>query len=84
MDERSRQIELLHTPVGEEWSGRTRYGAATWFYEHGEMTADVLEVYRTVCRLDAQDPIPVILERCGPSIWTAGGGAKPAVLRGKG
>ncbi len=70
MDERERQLQLLRAPVGEFWSGRTRYGAATWFYEHDEMPADVLEIYRISCRLDAQDPLPIILEQCGPSHWT--------------
>ncbi len=70
MGERERQLQLLRTPVGEYWSGRARYGAATWFYEHGEMAADVLEVYRISCRLDGQDPVPIIVERCGPSRWT--------------
>jgi hypothetical protein len=70
MAERDRQLDLLHTPVGELWSGRARYGAAMWFYEQGEMPADVLEVYRVSCRLDWQDPLPIILERCGPSVWT--------------
>lgn len=71
MTERERQIRLLHTPVGEYWSGRARYGAATWFYEQGEMPAEILEVYRVSCRLDAQDPVPIIFEKFGPSVWTA-------------
>ena len=70
MNERERQLDLLHTPLGEYWSGRARYAAATWFYEIGEMPADVLEVYRISCRLDRQDPLPIILESCGASRWS--------------
>ena len=45
MDEETRQNwELIKTPPGIEWSGRTRYAAATFLYHRGEMSAEVLEV----------------------------------------
>ena len=37
---------LVNTPLGEEWSGRTRYAAAMFFHKRGEMSAEALEVYR--------------------------------------
>ena len=33
------QWELVNTPLGEKWSGRTRYAAAMFFYKRDEMTA---------------------------------------------
>jgi len=51
---------LILTPLGEDWSGRTRYGAAMYFYSRGEMSADVLEVYRICCRQDHEDPVEVM------------------------
>lgn len=61
MDDETRQNwELVKTPPGIEWSGRTRYGAATFLYHQGEMSAEVLEVYRICSRLDAEDPLDVL------------------------
>lgn len=61
MDEEARrQWDLVRTPPGIEWSGRTRYAAATFFYHSGEMDAETLEVYRICSRLDAEDPLAVL------------------------
>jgi hypothetical protein len=61
MDDETRQNwELVKTPPGIEWSGRTRYAAATFLYHQGEMSAEVLEVYRICSRLDAEDPLDVL------------------------
>jgi len=30
---------LINTPLGQSWSGRTRYAAAMFFYKRGEMSA---------------------------------------------
>ena len=51
---------LIRTPPGTEWSGRTRYAAAMFFFQKGEMTAEVLEVYRICSRLDDEDPLDVL------------------------
>lgn len=61
MDEETRrQMELVASPPGGEWSSRARYAAAMYFYQRGEMSADVLEVYRISSRLDAEDAIEVL------------------------
>ena len=51
---------LIRTPPGTEWSGRTRYAAAMFFFQNGEMSAEVLEVYRICSRLDDEDPLDVL------------------------
>ena len=61
MDEETCQNwDLIKTPPGIAWSGRTRYAAATFLYHRGEMSAEVLEVYRICSRLDAEDPLDVL------------------------
>jgi hypothetical protein len=60
---------LVNTPLGEPWSGRTRYAAAMFFYKRGEMTAETLEVYRICSRLDAEDPLPIIGDRGVGKDW---------------
>ena len=54
---------LVNTPLGEDWSGRTRYAAAMFFYKRGEMSAEALEVYRLCSRLDRQDPLSILRDR---------------------
>lgn len=54
---------LVNTPLGEPWSGRTRYAAAMYFYKRGEMSAEALEVYRICSRLDSEDPLSIIRDR---------------------
>lgn len=68
-DEAAENWALINTPLGEEWSGRTRYAAAMYFYRHGEMSAEALEVYRLCSRLDAEDPLPIIRERGAGRDW---------------
>ncbi len=61
MDEEERQNwTLIRTPPGVEWSGRSRYAAAMYFFQKGEMAAEVLEVYRICSRLDAENPLDVL------------------------
>lgn len=60
---------LVNTPLGEPWSGRTRYAAAMFFYKRDEMNAETLEVYRICARLDAEDPLPIIRDRGGGQEW---------------
>ena len=61
--EAQEQWELINTPLGEHWSGRTRYAAAMYFYKRGEMSAEALEVYRLCSRQDSEDPLSIIRER---------------------
>ena len=56
-------LELVKTPLGEPWSGRTRYAAAMLLYKRGLMNAETLEVYRLCSRLDSMDPLPIIRDR---------------------
>ena len=61
MNEETRQNwQLILTPAGEEWSGRTRYAAAMFFYRAGEMSAEVLEIYRICSRIDAEDAVDAL------------------------
>lgn len=63
------QWALINTPLGEDWSGRTRYAAAMFFYKRGLMDAPTLEVYRICSRLDHQDPLSIIRERGAGKEW---------------
>lgn len=63
------QWELVNTPLGENWSGRTRYAAAMYFYKRGDLPAEVLEVYRLCSRLDHQDPLVIIRDRGVGKDW---------------
>lgn len=62
---------LVNTPLGETWSGRTRYAAAMVFYQHGHMDAETLEVYRLCARLDSQDPLSIVAQRGVGRDWLA-------------
>ena len=53
----------LHRPVGEPGSGRVRYGAAMERYQSGQISADVLEIYRVLAAHDGRDPARVLAER---------------------
>lgn len=55
--EETRQRRLLSTAVGLPGSGVARYGAAMYFYQRGEMSAELLEIYRCCCKLDNEDPV---------------------------
>ena len=63
------QWTLVNTPLGEQWSGRTRYAAAMFFHKRGDMDAETLEVYRLCSRLDAEDPVPIIRDRGVGKAW---------------
>ena len=67
--EADEQWRLVNTPLGEAWSGRTRYAAAMFFYKRGEMDAGTLEVYRICARLDREDPLPIIRDRGVGKDW---------------
>lgn len=55
-EEIAENLRLIRTPVGQPWSGRTRYAAAMFLYQAGLMGGDALEVYRILSRLDHEDP----------------------------
>ena len=59
-DEDTENWALIMTPAGEEWSGRARYAAAMYFYRKGEMSAEVLEIYRICSRIDQEDAVDAL------------------------
>lgn len=59
-DEERENWALILTPAGEEWSGRARYAAAMYFYRKGEMSAEVLEIYRICSRIDHEDAVDAL------------------------
>ena len=67
--EEAEQWALINTPLGEAWSGRTRYAAAMYFYKRGDMTAEALEVYRLCSRQDNEDPLSIIRDRGVGTDW---------------
>jgi hypothetical protein len=61
MDAEARENwQLIMTPTGVEWSGRARYAAAMYFFKAGEMSAEVLEIYRICSRLDNEDAVDAL------------------------
>ena len=70
-EERALQWKLVRTPLNTEWSGRTRYAAAMFFYHSGELTADELEIYRICSRLDFEDPLKIMEDRGIGKVWIA-------------
>mgnify|MGYP006000012131 CR=1 FL=1 len=53
----ARQKSLLSMDIGLPGSGAVRYGAAMYFYQRGDITAELLEIYRCCCKLDNEDPL---------------------------
>lgn len=68
-DETREQWALINTPLGEAWSGRTRYAAAVYFHRIGAMDTGTLEVYRICSRLDDEDPGLVMMDRKVGGDW---------------
>ena len=73
----SEQWELVNTPLGEAWSGRTRYAAAMYFYKQGELPPEALEVYRLCSRLDGEDPLSIMRDRGVGKDWLKRMGSEP-------
>ena len=73
----SEQWELVNTPLGEPWSGRTRYAAAMYFYKQGELPPEALEVYRLCSRLDGEDPLSIMRDRGVGKGWLKRMGSEP-------
>ena len=70
-------LELVKTPLGEPWSGRTRYAAAMYFYKQGELPPEALEVYRLCSRLDGEDPLSIMRDRGVGKDWLKRMGSEP-------
>jgi hypothetical protein len=51
---------LIHAPLGQPGSGRVRYGAAMQLWQQGQISAEVLEAYRTSSPHDGRDPLAVL------------------------
>jgi hypothetical protein len=54
---------FLFAPLGQPGSGRVRYGAAMELWRLGQISAEVLEVYRVVSAHDGRDPMDALRER---------------------
>lgn len=52
-----RNYALLTSPVGQSGSGAARYGAAMYFYYQGQLSSEMLEIYRRCCILDQESPV---------------------------
>ena len=70
-------FELVKAPLGEPWSGRTRYAAAMYFYKRGELPPEALEVYRLCSRLDGEDPLSIMRDRGVGKDWLKRIGSEP-------
>ena len=68
-DEDTENWALIMTPAGEEWSGRARYAAAMYFYRKGEMSAEVLEIYRVCSRIDNEDAVDALRAYRMGEVW---------------
>lgn len=55
-------LTLLHAPLGVPGSGRVRYGAAMALWRAGDISAEVLEVYRVTAAHDGHDPLTTLHE----------------------
>ncbi len=55
--EEEAQKQFLTTPIGLPGSGATRYAAAMYFYEINRISVEMLEIYRTCSKFDAEDPL---------------------------
>ena len=51
---------FLLTPPGQPGSGRVRYGAAMELWRQGQISAEVLEVYRVAAAHDSRDPLAAL------------------------
>jgi hypothetical protein len=61
--EDERQLALLNTDTGAIGSGTTRYAAAMYFYQLGQMSVRHLEIYRSLAKDDVTEPKPLLFER---------------------
>ena len=52
-------LSLLKTPIGKKNSGYKRYAAAMHFFNNGLISENLLEIYRSCCKFDKQDPLKI-------------------------
>ena len=55
--ETARQWRLLTGKPGPFGSGAARYAAAMYFFDRGDMTVDMLEIYRCCSKQDQENPL---------------------------
>lgn len=55
--------DFLAEPLGLPGSGRVRYGAAMALWQAGQISAEVLEVYRIAAAHDGRDPLAELTAR---------------------
>lgn len=62
--------QLIRAPLGQVGSGRVRYGAAMQLWQQGQISAEVLEVYRVASAHDGRDPLLDLrmLGLCAPDL----------------
>jgi hypothetical protein len=70
---------FLDAPLGQSGSGRVRYGAAMALYAQGQISAEVLEVYRIASAHDGRDPA-VILREMGLPVPKIGAALQPVAM----
>jgi hypothetical protein len=70
---------FLDAPLGQPGSGRVRYGAAMALYAQGQISAEVLEVYRVASAHDGRDPA-VILREMGLPVPKIGAAPQPVAM----
>jgi hypothetical protein len=70
---------FLDAPLGQPGSGRVRYGAAMALYAQGQISAEVLEVYRVASAHDGRDPA-VILREMGLPAPKIGAARQPLAM----
>jgi hypothetical protein len=70
---------FLDAPLGQSGSGRVRYGAAMALYAQGQISAEVLEVYRIASAHDGRDPA-VMLREMGLPVPKIGATPQPVPM----
>jgi hypothetical protein len=70
---------FLDAPLGQPGSGRVRYGAAMALYAQGQISAEVLEVYRIASAHDGRDPA-VMLREMGLPVPKIGATPQPVPM----
>jgi hypothetical protein len=70
---------FLDAPLGQPGSGRVRYGAAMALYAQGQISAEVLEVYRIASAHDGRDPA-VMLREMGLPVPKSGATPQPVAM----
>ncbi|MDG1430468.1 MAG: hypothetical protein P8L68_04070 [Paracoccaceae bacterium] len=56
-EELALQTAHLNSKLGVPGSGARRYAAAMYLYVRGQISPEVLEIYRRCCHDDLEDPV---------------------------